>query len=146
MKNTVQNRQAALDALLYFADHPDKHDQAAWVEVPGETVYGETVYGSEYTVYDVEEGTNVYTEEAVNLCGTTMCVAGLAQFQEKGYVAPSTSPDDGARILGLDTYNERHFLFYDADNETALAALRCIATGDQEGFENVSNAFYNRSW
>lgn len=129
MTPEVQARaQAAID---YFTAHPDKHDQRSWIDGPDAFVDSHD-----------DEGTGVHSPEIVNLCDTTMCVAGLVQFQDQGFVRVGTAAFEGADLLGL-APDEARFLFYDSTDEAALAGLAAIATGDSWAFGDVMDAFYN---
>lgn len=136
---TTEQAQTARAALTYLREHPEKHDQATWVDAPGSD-------GPE--VFMTEDGyASGHTAEDINLCDTTMCVAGTVQFQHYGYVAPATAAHDAAHFLGLDDEQAR-FLFYDATNEGALVALEHIANGDPWALNDQIDDFYRdrTSW
>lgn len=77
-------------------------------------------------------------------CGTTMCVAGWAQWLHEGTVravvhAFSTHRDaeEASRdYLDLDEYDARK-LFYDVTNDEAVAALEYLARGEEIDWDEI---------
>src|SRR3982751_4566534 len=140
MTFTPENTQAAQAALDYLTEHPEKHNQASWVDAP----WSLPADISEFETIFTEDGYQTVTPaEVVNLCDTTMCVAGTVQFLHRGWVNGRTAPIDGAAYLGLDGA-QAHFLFYDATNEEAIDGLTAIAQGDPWKFNDVMDRCYQR--
>lgn len=114
-EDTKANAQAVYDFIIM---NPDKHDQNSWIHVEDENFDGP------------------YDEDAVNVCGTTMCIAGTAAFLAKGEINVGTVTDDAEGFLGL-TADEGALMFYTYNNEQALDMLNAVAQGDPDKFRAI---------
>lgn len=120
MKNeqTRANAQAVYD---YIIMNPEKHNQAHWAE----------------------SDSNLFVSyEEVNMCGTTMCVAGTAAYLHTNEETFNSLvrgkagyhwEDAGQEILGLSD-SQAFQLFYTMDNEIALDMINAVAQGDADKF------------
>lgn len=100
MKSTTSTRMMANAVINYIEANPDKHSQAYFILNPDD-----------------------------NGCGTTMCIAGTANWLIHGREAKEyQSVDVGRTMLGL-SLGEAEVLFYDMSNARALAKLRKVAAG-----------------
>lgn len=125
MHSTPETRAAAQGVADYIEAHPEQHNQSAWVQV----------FDQEGNELDTED----YSLEDLNVCKTTMCVAGTAAFQRDGkqiftdqWQRTHTWMDEGMKILGL-RFDEANSLFYDTDNEEALDVVKGLAVGEWRG-------------
>ena len=115
MISTESTRALATAVLDYIAAHPEKHDQREFISDP-----------------DHKTG-----------CGTTMCIAGTANWLTNGVRALAIDSEEEARkLLGL-SFGEAEAVFYEMSNKRALAKVRKIAAGEQfdtEDFYTNTNA------
>jgi hypothetical protein len=133
MKFTEKTMAMAQRVRDYIIQHPEKHEQSAWV--------GQRDRNSNYVRYfgNVNEK---------NFCNTTMCIAGTAIFLEEGIpglqrAAGSIDTLDAYNsgwyqqampLLGLETDNEAEMLFGNMDNNNAFDMLGALADGDVDKF------------
>lgn len=112
MNITPETQTMAQRVLDYIHEHPEAHDQKQF--------FNDTAS-----------------------CGTTMCIAGTALFLEYGIQSDyeffdrnfeGSFTNVAGRLLGLTDY-EAEDLFYKMNNEIAVQMLKCIITGDEEGFK-----------
>lgn len=121
---TQDTKRIAQQALDYILEHPERHDQSAWVMWPEMDRLG---------LLD-------YTGSETPLCNTTMCVAGTVQWQQEGMVAVNDCDKVAGNYLGL-SESEYCALFFDTNNDMAVRALTAIANGDKTKFRELLNDY-----
>ncbi|HEY5446664.1 MAG TPA: hypothetical protein VIJ87_19810 [Pyrinomonadaceae bacterium] len=119
MDVTENTKRVAQQALDYLRMYPERHDQNNFVS------------WEDASVEDLRHFTG-----QVNLCDTTMCVAGTVQWQQEGQIVLSAVDYAAGDYLGLDRY-EWSSLFYDTNNEQAIDMLTAIANGDADKFHDL---------
>lgn len=106
MKTNKKIREHALEVYEYILKNPEHHSQKNFFSGP---------------------------DVATVSCGTTMCVAGTSQFLAYGNFQTArdsnSSGEESALRLGLETEREVNALFYEMNEEAALAKLRKIVLG-----------------
>jgi hypothetical protein len=132
MKVTEETKATAQRALDYFTAHPERHVQSAWFQHLGDD--------NDNLRYDTENGWERLNPaepgKEVNLCNTTMCVAGLVQWQSQGYIDAQTVDDVAASLLGLND-EEQEMLFLWTSDQDAIDCLIAIANGDQNKLDAI---------
>lgn len=130
MEVTKETKAVAAGVVNYLEKYPERHNQTTWFRA-----------GDRAVSYGV-------TDE--NICGTTMCIAGATMFLTEGmerftdYISIGNDARDWERDagkrLGLHA-DEAHWLFHTVDNDVALEAVKAIADGDVDKFQNMYERF-----
>jgi hypothetical protein len=133
MRVTEDTKATAQAVVDYILANPEKHEQACWLGVK------EQFSDDDYDVIDVDSS----EAKTVNLCNTTMCVAGTAVYVSRNerefrnfLKSGGGWEDEASELLGLEE-DEANALFYNMSNATALAAVQAVAAGDPDKFEEV---------
>lgn len=117
MKSTSETKDMATDVLAYIEQYPERHNQEHFIDG------------------DIKN----LEKDAAN-CGTTMCIAGTANFIKNGRLAVDIdSETEATELLGLDM-GEAQTLFYEMNEDRALAKLKKIAKGEPFTYDDFYTA------
>lgn len=127
MISDKKHRNLARQILNFIEDHPGLHNQQWFVNGDLETQF--------YSWANDEDANIPKHTTDLDVCGTTMCIAGSAVFIGSGVeafsdhiIGKSAWESSGARLLGLD-YNESRALFFEFNNDRALRKLEKVKDG-----------------